>query len=82
MLHKMLGSQGLAMINLPEKEPVIQLVLLRLTTVVCRGPRPVANNISKGKTAAVSVWRGEDDLNSFTTNTHPIDPSDRLLAKR
>lgn len=32
------------MINLPEKEPVIQLVVLRLTTVVC--PWPVASNVS------------------------------------
>lgn len=47
MLHKMLRSRGLAMINLSEKEPVIQLVLVRLTTVVCCGPWPVANNISK-----------------------------------
>lgn len=55
MSHKMLTSRSLAMINLSEKEPVIQLVLIRLTTVVCRGPWPVANNVSKAKTAAVSV---------------------------
>lgn len=55
MSHKMLTSRSLAMINLPEKEPVIQLVLVRLTTVVYLGPWPVANNVSKAKTAAVSV---------------------------
>lgn len=55
MSHKMLTSRSLAMINLPEKESVIQPVLVRLTTVVCRGPWPVANNVSKAKTAAVSV---------------------------